>query len=220
MAKYKCVVFDLDGTLTNTLEDLKNSVNFALNRHGFPEKNLKEIRSFVGNGVRKLVERALPKDTKAEITDKVFADFKEHYAVHCLDNTAPYDGVCDVLASLKKEGVKTAIVSNKSHPEVEEIAARFFGNLIDKAVGVSEKVACKPSSDSVNLALSVLSAEKEDCVLVGDSLVDMATAKNSGLPFIAVTWGFVDRDVLIGNGAEVLADDAAELASLLSTEIR
>lgn len=215
MAKYKCVIFDLDGTLTDTLEDLKNSVNFALERQGFPERSLKEIRSFVGNGVRKLVERALPEGTEVGIADKVFADFKEHYAVHCLDKTAPYDGVLDVLASLKKEGVKTAIVSNKSHPEVEGIAARFFGGLIDKAVGVSDKVECKPSPDSVNLVLSTLSMKKEDCVLVGDSLVDMATAKHSGLPFIAVTWGFVDRQVLIENGATVLADDASELVEIL-----
>ncbi len=215
MAKYKCVVFDLDGTLTNTLEDLKTSVNFALDKQGFQERSLKEIRSFVGNGVKKLVDRALPEGTAAEIADKVFADFKEHYAVHCLDNTAPYDGVSEVLRSLKKEGVKTAIVSNKSHPEVEEIAARFFGGLIDKAVGVSETVACKPSPDSVNFALSALKVAKEDCVLVGDSLVDMATAKNSGLPFIAVTWGFVDRQVLIGNGATLLADDSSRLAELL-----
>lgn len=215
MAKYKCVIFDLDGTLTNTLEDLKTSVNFALEKHGFPERSFKEIRSFVGNGVRKLVERALPEGTEPGIGDKVFFDFKEHYGVHCLDKTAPYDGVVDVLASLKKEGVKTAIVSNKSHHEVEEIAARFFGGLIDKAVGVSDKVECKPSPDSVNLVLSTLSMKKEDCVLVGDSLVDMDTAKYSGLPFIAVTWGFVDRRVLMEKGATVLADDAAELAEIL-----
>lgn len=215
MAKYKCVVFDLDGTLTNTLEDLKNSVNFALKKQGFPEKTLKEIRSYVGNGVRKLVERAVPVGVSTEITDKVFADFKAHYSVHCLDCTAPYDGVTEVLETLKEDGVKTAIVSNKSHPEVEEIAARFFGKLIDKAVGVSEKVNCKPAPDSVNLALSVLNARKEDCVLVGDSLVDMATAANSGLPFVAVTWGFADRDVLVANGATVLADNASELAEIL-----
>lgn len=215
MAKYNCVVFDLDGTLTNTLTDLKNSVNFALKNQGFPEKTLAEIRSFVGNGVRKLVERAVPSSADAETTEKVFADFKKHYAAHCLDTTAPYDGVTDVLRALKKDGVKTAIVSNKSHPEVEEIAERFFAGLIDKAVGVSEKVACKPAPDSVNFALKELNCDKKDCVLVGDSLVDMATAANSGLPFVAVCWGFVDKEVLIGNGATVTVESAAELSEIL-----
>lgn len=215
MAKYKCVVFDLDGTLTNTLTDLKNSVNFALKNQGFPEKTLAEIRSFVGNGVRKLVERAVPFSADSETVEKVFADFRKHYAVHCLDTTAPYDGVVDVLRALKEVGVRTAIVSNKSHPEVQGIAERFFAGLIDKAVGVSDRIACKPAPDAVNFALSELKTDKKDCVLVGDSLVDMATAANSGLPFIAVTWGFVDKDVLIGKGASVTADDAAELSKLL-----
>ena len=209
------VLFDLDGTLTNTLADLKNSVNFALDKFGFPERNTDEIRSFVGNGVKKLVFRSVPYGTDTATSEKCLEVFKEHYKVNSRVETKPYDGIVELLEELKKRNVKTAVVTNKMHEAAAEIVEFFFGNLIDVTVGQREEITPKPAPDMIFIALEKLGSSKENAVYIGDSEVDCITAKNAGIPCIGVTWGFRDRDVLCENGADYIADKTEDIARFL-----
>ena len=202
-------IFDLDGTLLDTLDDLKNSVNFALRAFDMPERSTKEIRSFVGNGVRLLVERAVPEGTKDGVTIKVFEAFREHYLAHSLDHTKPYPGVVDLLRRLHGKGKKIAIVSNKLQAGVDELNRRFFSDYVSVAVGEKTGVPHKPAPDMVFAALDALTAK--NAVYVGDSEVDLQTAKNAGLPCICVLWGFRDEEFLRGRGAEIFIREAAEI---------
>ncbi len=204
--KYEAVIFDLDGTLTDTLGDLKNSVNFALREFGFSERTLDEVRSFVGNGVRKLVYLSVPENTDEEIAERCLSVFKEYYKNNSLVETKPYDGIISMLETLKKQGVKTAVVTNKMHEAAEEIVKIFFGNLIDITLGQIDGVAQKPQPDGIYHVIQKLGVSKEKAVYVGDSEVDCITAKNAGIPCIGVTWGFRDKSVLIENGADYIAD--------------
>lgn len=209
------VLFDLDGTLTNTLADLKNSVNFALRKFGFPERNAEEIRNFVGNGVKKLVYRSVPEDTDNETAEKCLEVFKEYYKNNSCVETKPYEGIVELLKELKKRNIKTAVVTNKMHEAATEIVEFFFGDLIDVTVGQSEKFTPKPAPDMVFLALEKLGSSKENAVYIGDSEVDCITAQNSGIPCIGVTWGFRDRNVLCENGADFIADKTGEIMQFL-----
>ena len=177
-------VFDMDGTILNTLEDLMDSTNFALKNNGLKERSLEEIRFFVGNGIQKLIERAVPQGTSKEVFEKVFADFKSHYKIHCADKTSYYDGIPSVIQTLRKMGVKTAVVSNKADFAVQELVEVYFKGLFDVALGEKTGVSKKPSPDMVNATLSVLGVEKESAFYIGDSDVDFETAKNSSLDFI------------------------------------
>lgn len=210
------VVFDLDGTLLNTLEDLKNSTNYALTKYGYPQRTLDEIRSFVGNGVRLLMERALPDGANTSDFEEIFDCFKEHYKHHSLDFTKPYEGITEMLRDVKALGYKTAIVSNKLDSAVKELAARFFGDKIDVAIGERDGMMKKPAPDSVFLALKLLGSTADEAVYVGDSDVDVMTAKNAGLDMICVTWGFRDRHLLESMGAEVFADAPSDITEHLS----
>ena len=210
------VIFDLDGTLTDTLADLKNSVNYALAKFGFPERNSDEIRSFVGNGVGKLVYRSVPEGTDTQTAEKCLEVFKEYYKNNSCVETKPYDGIVELLEELKKRGIKTAVVTNKMHEAAAEIVELFFGGLIDITIGQSENIPPKPAPDSVFLALERLGVSKENAVYIGDSEVDCITAKNSGIPCIGVTWGFRDRGVLEENGAEFIVDKAESIIELIS----
>ncbi|MBQ2903652.1 MAG: HAD family hydrolase [Clostridia bacterium] len=218
MMKYEAVIFDLDGTLTDTLADLRNSVNYALSEYGFPERTTEEIRSFVGNGVRRLVYLSVPENTPEEITEECLLKFKEHYAANSLVETEPYDGITGMLSELKKEKIKTAVVTNKMHQAAENIVKHFFGELIDVTVGQLDGVAQKPQPDGVLKVLGMLGVSKDKSVYVGDSEVDCITAKNAGVPCIGVTWGFRDRDALISNGADIIADSVDELKNKLQKE--
>lgn len=209
------VLFDLDGTLTDTLADLKNSVNYALVRFGFPERNVEEIRSFVGNGVKKLVYRSVPENTDNETAEKCLEIFKEHYKKNSRVETKPYDGIIGLLEDLKKRKIKTAVVTNKMHEAAVEIVEFFFGNLIDVTVGQSEEITPKPASDMVFIALEKLDSSKETAVYIGDSEVDCITARNSGIPCIGVTWGFRDREVLEENGADFIADTTQDVLQFI-----
>ena len=209
-------VFDMDGTILNTLEDLMDSTNFALKNNGLKERSLEEIRFFVGNGIQKLIERAVPQGTSKEVFEKVFADFKSHYKIHCADKTSYYDGIPSVIQTLRKMGVKTAVVSNKADFAVQELVEVYFKGLFDVALGEKTGVSKKPSPDMVNAALSVLGVEKEAAFYIGDSDVDFETAKNSSLDFIGVSWGFRGRKFLENLGAKNIIDSPEELLNFFN----
>ena len=207
----RLVVFDMDGTILNTLEDLKDTLNYSLARYGLGQRTMEETRIFVGNGIHKLIERAVPEGTDAQTVEAVFHTFLEHYQIHCMDQTKPYPGIVELLQELKKAGCLTAVVSNKADAAVQELCERFFKGMFDYAVGEHEGVQKKPAPDMVWLTLEKLGVKAEDAVYVGDSEVDVATAKQSGLDSIIVTWGFRDRALLEKHGASVFADTPAEV---------
>ncbi len=215
--KYKAVVFDLDGTLTNTLTDLMNSTNHALSQMGWPVRSRTEIRQMVGNGVRKLIERAVPEGVEAEQEALCFDHFKAHYLIHCQDHTAIYPGVAELLRELHAEGVRMAIVSNKLQAGVDELYQRFFQDTVAVAVGERPGLARKPEPDMVHLALQALGVSPQEAVYVGDSDVDLQTASRSGLPCISVLWGFRDRPFLEAHGATCLVEKPSQIPPLLKS---
>ena len=200
---YDTYIFDLDGTLLDTLGDLAASVNYALRTYGMPEHSLDEVRHMVGNGVRLLMERAVPDGAAHPLFEAAFAAFRQHYMEHSLDTTRPYDGIAELLTALKGAGKHTAVVSNKFDAATKQLCAHFFADTIDVAIGEheAEGIRKKPAPDTVLEALRVLGVETEGAVYVGDSEVDIATARNSGLPCVSVLWGFRDRDFLEAHGA-------------------
>lgn len=216
--KYTLAIFDLDGTILNTLDDLAASVNAALAACALPPRTTDEVRSFVGNGIRRLIDRSVPKGTEKDLTDDVFARFKEHYALHCADRTAPYDGIIAVLEALRARGIKTAVVSNKADFAVKELCSRYFDGLLDEAIGEREGIKIKPAPDSVNEVLSRLGVSHENAVYIGDSDVDIQTAKNACMDCISVCWGFRSKDFLHENGAEVIAERPEQLLEMIVSE--
>lgn len=211
----KTIIFDLDGTLLDTLEDLYLSTNAALESCGFPLRTKDEVRQFVGNGVRNLMRRAVPEGEGNPRFEECFLTFQKHYAAHLNDHTGPYEGVAELLEKLSKLGYPMAIVSNKSDYAVKELNRNVFGTLIPVAIGESEGVRRKPEPDTVYEAIQELGAHKEDCIYVGDSEVDLQTAKNCGIPCISVSWGFRGREVLEGLGAKRIVDTTKELLHAL-----
>lgn len=208
--KYNTVIFDLDGTLLDTLEDLTDSVNYALGCMNYPERTIDEVRKFVGNGIKKLMERAVPEGTSAQNIENALELFKEHYAIHNLDKTKPYDGVVELVSVLKKNNIKTAIVSNKIHSGVLALRDQFFKD-IDVAIGDRPDLRTKPAPDSCNLALKELGSKPEETLYVGDSDVDIATAKNAGLDCLSVLWGFRDKEFLIAHGGTRFASTTLDV---------
>jgi len=213
--KYDIVIFDMDGTILDTLDDLAGCLNTALERNGLPRRTREEVRRFVGNGIRKLVERGVPAGTDLSAIDKVYADFSENYRVHCADRTHPYNGIPDLIRALKRNGYKTAVVSNKADYAVQELCARYFDGLFDLAVGEREGVRRKPAPDEIGQVLKTLGCDSGKAVYVGDSEVDIETARNAGVPCISVDWGFRDRAALLKSGASVIVSDTKELLSQL-----
>lgn len=213
--KPKLVIFDMDGTILDTLEDLRRSTNAALAANGFPGRTMEETRRFVGNGIAKLIERAVPEGTSPEATAAVLEAFKAHYAAHCADHTHPYAGVPELLARLRSDGVLTAVVSNKADFAVQILAKDYFPRLFDFVLGEREGIAKKPAPDMVYTVLRELSVAPDDARYVGDSEVDVATAKNSGVAGVFVTWGFRSAQTLCAAGAAVLAATPGELAEKL-----
>ena len=213
MNSYSTYIFDLDGTLLDTLGDLAASVNFALRTHGMPEHSLDNVRRFVGNGVRKLMERAVPDGADNPLFDETFATFRQYYMAHSLDTTRPYEGIPETLAALKARGCHLAVVSNKMMAATQELCHHFFPDTIEVAIGEDEAAGIrrKPAPDTVFAALKALGVGKEDAVYVGDSDVDIQTARNAGIPCISVLWGFRDRDFLLQNGAETFISTPSEL---------
>ena len=214
MGKIDTIIFDLDGTLLDTLEDLTNSVNYALERCQMPTRTISEIKGFVGNGIRVLMTRAVPEGEKNPRFEEAFSAFKEHYAVHCNDKTRAYDGVCELLEALKAKGYLLAIVSNKVDSAVQELKEKYF-SAVGVAVGDREGIRRKPEADSVLLALETLGSSRERAVYVGDSDVDLMTAKNSGLLCISVLWGFRDKEFLINHGAKIFAQKPSDIINIV-----
>lgn len=212
--KYNTVIFDLDGTLLNTLEDLGDSVNFALKSFGYPTRTYEEIRIFVGNGVKDLVTKAVPDGTDEETTLKCLQTFKDHYKTNMQNKTAPYDGIIDLLEELNSKDVKLAIVSNKYDFGVKNLNKYYFKDLIPVAIGEREGVRRKPAPDTVLTAMKELNAQKESTLYVGDSGSDMITAQNAGVKGVGVTWGFRDAKSLKESGADFLVDSPAQLLDI------
>ena len=211
----KTILFDLDGTLLNTLTDLANCVNYALNANQLPQRTTAEIRAFLGNGIRNLIEKSVPQDTKTALTDKVFQAFKAYYLEHSLDFTAPYEGIRELLAILKKRGVKMGIISNKVDAAVQQLNRQFFETYMDIAIGEREGVRRKPAPDSLLFAMEALNATAETTLYVGDSEVDYETAKAAHLRCALVTWGFRDESELRTLNADFYINKAEELLELV-----
>lgn len=212
--KINTVIFDLDGTLLDTLEDLKKATNYALKFCNMPECTLDEVRRFVGNGVRNLMIRAVPDGESNSEFERAFAIFKEYYGQHCNDATKAYDGIPQLLQELKDRGYALAIVSNKIDSAVQDLNHKYFPQ-VDVAIGDRENLRRKPEPDSVNLALDVLNKTKQEAIYVGDSDVDLQTAQNAGLPCISVLWGFRDKEFLIEHGATVFVKKPMEIIDVL-----
>ena len=215
--KYTCVIFDLDGTLLDSLDDLTDSVNQALVTFGFPQRTKSQVCSFVGNGVAKLVSLAVPKDTPLDVETACLAKFKEIYAQNCMNKTRPYPYIFELLAHLKTSGIKIGIVSNKFDGAVKMLAKRYFGGMVDVAVGERESqgIRKKPCPDTVFEVMTQLGAEATSTVYVGDSEVDILTAQNAGIECLSVLWGFRTHEQLIGAGASFLFEDAQALERYL-----
>ena len=213
MMTYRTYIFDLDGTLLDTLGDLAASVNYALRQHGMPERSLDEVRRFVGNGVRKLMERAVPQGPDNPLFDETFATFRQYYMNHSLDMTKPYEGIPETLTELKKRGCRLAVVSNKMMAATQALCRHFFLDTIEVAIGEHEAdgIRKKPAPDTVFVALHELGVGKDEAVYVGDRDVDIVTAATAGLPCISVLWGFRDRDFLLQHGARYFVSTPKEL---------
>lgn len=209
------VIFDLDGTLLDTLDDLKDSVNYALGRQGYPLRNKEEIRMFVGNGIRLLMERAVPENIGAEKFEECFKDFCDYYKLHMEDKTAPYNNINEMLSNIKQAGFKTAIVTNKADFAAQDLCKRMFGENIDLIVGSVDERPNKPAPDGVFYALEKLNSSTETAVFVGDADTDILTAKNAGLVSIGVLWGFRDREVIEKEGADYIVENVNALEKLL-----
>lgn len=215
MKHYNTVIFDLDGTLLNTLDDLANALNHTLTQFGFPARTRDEVQNFVGNGLRKLLERAIPNGLDNPEFEEVFVQFKSYYTAHCKEVTLPYPGIMEVLTTLFEKQIPMAIVSNKNDAAVKELSADFFKGLIPVAIGEREGILKKPAPDTVLAALSELGADASTAVYVGDSDVDIKTAANSGMDCISVSWGFRGREFLEKEGASVIIDTPSELLKFL-----
>lgn len=211
--KYKAVVFDLDGTLLYTLEDLMDSVNYALARHGLPAQSLEQINAHVGNGVRRLVEQSVPGGENYSSFEPLFECFKKHYSLNCCNKTRPYDGIIKVLEALRKEGVKTAVITNKFQTAADEVCGRYFPGLLTKVFGEVPGMPRKPAPDIVFKALKALETPVEEAVMFGDSETDERTAQNAGIAHYAALWGFRSRRQLEAAGAVNFLDRPEDIAA-------
>ncbi len=212
-----CVIFDLDGTLLNTLDDLCDSTNYALKQFGYPERTLEEVRGFVGNGVKKLIERAIPDGMNNPEFENCLSVFKEHYAQNMYNKTAPYDGILELLKELRLKGIHTGVVSNKFDSAVKQLCKKYFGDLIQVAIGENEEagVRKKPAPDSVFRAMEELKVSIENVIYAGDSETDVQTAKNAEIDCIGCSWGFRSKDILKHEGAKYIIDSPQEILKIV-----
>lgn len=216
--RYKLVIFDLDGTILDTLDDLADSVNVALESFGFPKRSREEIRSFVGNGIRRLMERAVPKGTTSSVTNLVYGAFQEYYKEHCAEKTKAYPGILKLLERLQKIGCQLAVVSNKADFAVQELCKTYFNGVFDVVVGEREGILRKPAPDSVFEVLRRLGWERKDAVYIGDSEVDIETACNAGVDGIIVEWGFRKREFLKEKGAKRIVSAPEEIFEIIGKD--
>ena len=211
----KAILFDLDGTLMNTLEDLTDSTNYVLENNNCSKRNIKEIRSFVGNGIKKLMERALPCDCSEELINKCFEEMIIYYKEHSTIKTKPYEGVISLIEELHKKGFKIGVITNKAQNSADIIVNNFFGTNVDITIGDSKNFPLKPAPNGIFKAMNFLNVTKEETVYIGDSEVDIATARNSDLEVISVLWGFRDEDFLKENGGNIFAKNVEELKNII-----
>lgn len=216
--KYKLAIFDMDGTILNTLEDLTDSVNHILTIHDYPIRTINEVKSFVGNGILRLIQLAVPENANisTETLNSLYNEFIEYYKIHNQDKTTAYDGVKELIIQLKSVGYKTAVVSNKADVAVKQLCIKYFDGLFDYSVGERTGIPKKPALDSVVEVLNKLQVANTDAVYIGDSEVDIATAKNSKMDSIIVSWGFREKDFLYSMGAATIVDSPDEIRKLLS----
>ncbi len=209
------IIYDLDGTLLNTIEDLTESINFALKIFNLPQKTVGETAKALGNGIKKLVELSVPCGQNNPQFKQILEVFTKHYTANMHNKTKPYDGIIDMLKTFKTKGFKQAIVSNKIDGAVQELNEIFFKNYILAAAGESQSVRKKPAPDSVFAVLKKLNSAPATAVYIGDSEVDIQTAQNAGLPCISVSWGFRQKDFLLKNGAKYVADTPQQIYAIL-----
>ncbi len=216
LKKYNTVIFDLDGTLLDTLEDLKDAVNHTMKLFGFRERTLEEVRTFVGNGVNKLIEKCLPEGMNTPGIEDIISEYRQFYSSHAEIKTKPYDGIEELLVKLSEEGIKTAVVSNKLHKAVESLCDTYFSQ-VSYACGEreSEGIRRKPNPDMVLDAMDVLSADPDSTIYVGDSEVDILTAANAHIPCVSVTWGFRTKKELAEAGATMMVDTPEALCDII-----
>lgn len=214
--KYELMIFDLDGTILDTIEDLADSVNYALKKYGYETHTVRQIQSMVGNGMFVLMREALPEGTDEEVVQKALTDMKAYYKDHCAVKTKPYEGIVALLQELKKAGYKLAVVSNKADYAVQILCNQYFAGIFDLTVGEKENIRKKPAPDAVYATLDKLQISKEKAVYIGDSEVDIETAKNAGMQAVLVSWGFRDKEELLKNGAQTIVDTVEELKSALT----
>lgn len=218
MRKYDTVIFDMDGTLLNTIEDIVDGVNYILKKHVYPERTFDEIRSFVGNGSARLMEQSLPGGTNNPDFEKCLNEYKQYYLENNNIKTSPYEGIMELLEELKNMNYKIAIVSNKNDDNIKELSRIYFGDYIKIAIGESNNIKRKPAADMVFCALEQLKSNIENAVYIGDSEVDIYTAKNANMPCVSVCWGFREKEFLVKQGAEYLIDEPHELLEFLGEE--
>ena len=217
--KIDTIIFDLDGTLLNSLNDLHACFNHAIASFGYPKRTLNEIKSFVGNGIKKAIERALPNPIEDSDLNKIVDYFRIYYKDHMLEYTKPYDGIIPMLKELKQKGYKIAVVSNKYDDAVKNLVKNYFGEYIDIAVGEGYGIRRKPEIDGVIEAINELNSNLKKAIYIGDSEVDIKTAKNAGIHCISVTWGYRDKDFLMSEGAEYFANLPKEIIEIIEKKI-
>lgn len=213
--KYKAVLFDMDGTVLDTLGDLVAAVNHTLREFSMPERSIAEVAAALSNGAAYLIAHTVPAGTPKELTDKVLAAYAPYYDAHCDILTGPYDGIVPLMEKLRDRGVKLAVISNKQDTAVKPLAEKYFPGLLEIAVGESTEVRRKPNPDAVLAALRHIGVEREDAIYVGDTEVDLQTARNAGMECASVDWGFRTREQLVEIGAEHIFDTVQELEEYL-----
>lgn len=213
--RYKAVLFDMDGTVLDTLSDLTDSVNHTLRQYGMPERSSEEVASFLGNGAARLISLSVPAGTGEELCRRVLGSYQPWYSAHCRIKTAPYPGILALMERLRSSGAKLAVISNKGDDAVKALAAQHFPGLLELAVGESAAVRRKPDPDACLAAMSAIGAGKADTVYIGDTEVDVVTAANAGVDCAAVSWGFRSRAGLIAAGASHIFDSPEALGDYL-----
>ena len=213
--KYKLAVFDLDGTILNTVEDLADSVNYALRKYGLPERTLEQTRKLLGNGMKNLCYGSTPEGTPEEIRQAVLADFREYYGIHCMDKTRPYEGIHEMFANLRGAGIHVVVLSNKGDSAVQTLMDHYYSGELDGAYGERQGIRRKPWPDALQSIMEAEQVLPTETVYIGDSEVDIETGKNAGVDCIIVEWGFRSRDFRIEAGAEHLAADVPQLEQMI-----
>lgn len=212
--KYDAYIFDMDGTILNTIEDLTDTTNYAMEKMGYPLHTIEEVKWFVGNGIMMLIRRAVPEGTSDGDVQTTFNHFMEYYNIHCNDKTRPYEGIVELLSSLKAAGKKLAVVSNKADGPVNILADEVFKGLFDISIGEKPGINKKPARDMVDIAIDFLKCDRDKTVYIGDTNVDFETAKNSELDCILVSWGFRGRDFIEKYPAKYYVDSPSEILDI------